>query len=220
MFDPQRYTGLGAPLQPLSARKFLLLDRESTMKPFTRFVVLLAIFGVAAVAVHADSVPANSSNLSDFKIILNDPTCPSGTNCVDIGYDGDSDLFSVLFLAPSPFQIPPGQTAACESNFDSCDLFFPDEGDGDSSDLFFGVRFFGDTPIVPGEDLTIGVSGLSEFALVLPDSFSCENQSQCANGVINFAAAPEPPTVLLLAVGILLFGIFGRRRFADQRHRA
>jgi hypothetical protein len=186
------------------------------MKQLTRVILSLVLVGCCAIIARADSVSDSSNSLGDFKVILNDPSCPSGTTCVPVGYDGSSETFSVLFLAPSPIQIPAGQTAACSTNFGKCLVFFPGDGDGDRDDFFYGVLFLGE--ITPDEDFDIGISGLSNFSLVLPNDFSCENESQCANGIIDFAAAPEPSTLLLLLAGLPLFAILRRRklRFAPN----
>jgi len=176
------------------------------IKQITRVVLLLMVFGVTAIAAHADS--------TDFKVILNDPSCtPAGTTCVSLGYDGTQTTDAVLFLAPSPIQIPAGQTAACSTNIGSCLVFFPGDGDGDADDYFYGVLFIG--KITPGEDFDIGIyDGLPGFSLVLPNDFTCETASQCANGVINFTATPEPPTALLLVAGLMFVAILRRRRSA------
>jgi hypothetical protein len=181
------------------------------MKPFTRIAVLLLIFGVAAIAVRADSAPVSSTGLGDFKVILNDPTCPSGTDCIDIGVTART--LSVLFFAPpTPILIPAGQTAACDTNFGKCTVFFPGDGDGDSDDYFYGVLFydFSGGPLKLGDDLDIGVSGITNFALTVPDGVECEPGQPCQNGVMDFAA-PEPPTVLLLLAGLPLLVILRRR---------
>jgi len=176
------------------------------MKQVTRVVLLLMIFGVTAIASRADST-------SDFRVILNDPSCtPAGTTCVTVGYDGKNDADGVLFLAPSPIQIPAGQTAACSTNIGSCFVFFPGDGDGNSDDYFYGVLFIGN--ITPGEDFDIGINGLSNFSLLLPANFQCETASQCANGVINLTATPEPPTVLLFVVGFMFIAVVRRRKSA------
>jgi hypothetical protein len=174
------------------------------IKQLMRVILVLMLFGVTAVASRADST-------SDFRVILNDPSCtPAGTTCVAIGYDGTSEADGVLFLAPSPIQIPAGQTAACSTDIGSCYVFFPGDGDGNSDDYFYGVLFIGD--ITPGEDFDIGVNGLSSFSLLLPANFQCETASQCANGVINLTATPEPPTILLLVLGLTFVAILRRRK--------
>ena len=174
------------------------------MRQITRVVLLLMLFGVTAIASRADS--------TDFKVILNDPSCtPAGTTCVSLGYDGTHDTDAVLFLAPSPIQIPAGQTAACSTNIGRCLVSRPGDGDGNSDDYFYGVLFIGE--ITPGEDFDIGIyDGLPGFSLLLPKNFQCETESQCANGVINFASTPEPPTVLLLVAGLAFLVIIRRRR--------
>jgi hypothetical protein len=187
------------------------------MKPFTRLAVLLAIFGVAAVAVRADSAPVSSTGLSDFRVILNDPTCPSGTNCVDIGVTGNNLPF-LFFAPPTPIQIPAGQTAACDTNFGKCKVFFPGDGDGDHDDYFYGVLFydFSGGPLALGQDLNIGVSGISNFQLMVPAGIQCEPGQPCQNGIIDFA--PEPSTMLLLLAGLPLFVILRRTRFRFASH--
>ncbi|MGH9685730.1 MAG: PEP-CTERM sorting domain-containing protein [Candidatus Acidiferrales bacterium] len=184
------------------------------MKQLTRAGILLLLFaGLAAIA-RADDAPAT---LNDFKVVLNDPSCPSGTICADIGYDGPSEYVSILnpvvFWATSPVLIPEGQTAACSSNFlKNCAVAFPGNGEGnpaDPFDYFYAVAYWGGT--ISQEDLDIGVSGLSSLALDLPANFECDN-SACPNGVVTLT--PEPPTVLLLISGLLLIGFLRRKRFA------
>ncbi len=188
------------------------------MKQLTRIFLSLVLIAGGAVIARADSAPVTSSSSSDFKVILNDPTCPAGTDCVALGYTGTTDTLAVLFLAPTPIQIPAGQTAACSTNFGQCLVFFPGDGDGDADDYFFGVLFVG--AVTPGEDFDIGISGLSNFSLLLPSDFSCENESQCANGIIDFATTPEPSTVLLLAMGLVFLGILRRKDFGLSQRRA
>jgi hypothetical protein len=180
--------------------------RESLMK-LLRFALFLFMFaGIAAVA-HADTTDGTSSTPGDFKVILNDPSCPSGTTCVDLGYDGSTPLLGLLFLPPNPIQIPAGQTAACGTNFGTC-FTLPGDGDGDSDDYFLGVLFIG--TINPGQDLTIGLSGsVSDFSLLLPQGFSC---ATCTNGLITFT--PEPSAALLLLFGLAFLVIMRQKRAA------
>jgi hypothetical protein len=172
------------------------------MKQLMRVALSLALFATAAMVARADSAPP-TSGLSDFHVIFNDPTCPTDYNCVDLGYDGTTALHQLLFLAPSPIPIPAGQTAACTSNFARCLVFFPGDGDGDADDYFFGVLFLG--TINPG-DFDIGVTGISNFSLLLPQGIDCPS---CTNGIISFT--PEPSAALLIFCGLAFLGIVRRR---------
>jgi len=187
------------------------------MRHLTRVAIGIALFAGLAVVALADTTSGTSGSLNDFKVILNDPSCPDATICVDLGYDGQVNLPGLLFVAPSPVQIPAGQTAACGTNFGMCLVAFPGDGDGDSDDFFYGVLFLG--TITPGQDLTIGVSGISNFSLLLPNVAGLDCPS-CTNGVINFTSTPEPSTVLLLVAGLLLLGVYSRRRIALSARRA
>jgi hypothetical protein len=176
--------------------------RGTIMKRLTRAALMVLLFAAFAIVARADSVASSSGGLSDFRVIFNDPTCPSGYNCVDLGYDGTTSLSHLLFLAPTPIPIPAGQTAACGSNFAKCLVFFPGDGDGDADDYFFGVLFLG--TINPG-DFNIGVSGISDFSLVLPQGIDCPS---CTNNLITFT--PEPSAALMLFCGLALLGIIRR----------
>lgn len=176
------------------------------MKLLRFAVILFMLAGIIAVA-HADTTDGTSSTPGDFKVILNDPSCPSGTTCVDLGYDGSTPLLGLLFLPPNPIQIPAGQTAACSTNFGTC-VTLPGDGDGDDDDFFLGVLFIG--TINPGQDLIIGLSGaVSNFSLLLPQGIDCPT---CTNGLITFT--PEPSAALLLLFGIAFLAIMLRRRAA------
>lgn len=174
------------------------------MKRLMCLALFLVVASISATAARADST-------NDFRVILNDPSCPSGANCVDLGYNGSFNLNGIIFWSPTPSPVPEGQTAACGSNFFShCadivlpyPLFPPD----DNPLSLYGVAFWGGT-ITPGEDLTIGVSGTS-LSLLLPANFECDNNA-CPNGIITLT--PEPSTVLLLISGLLALAVF-RRRF-------
>lgn len=180
------------------------------MKHLARLGLAVLLLVTMACVARADSTSDTSTAPNDFKVILNDPSCSAGADCIQIGYTGQTDLTSLLFLAPNPIQIPAGQTAACGSNFFSqCLVFFPGDGDGDADDFFYGILFF-DGTITPGENLDIGVSGISDFSLVLPSGFECDNNA-CPDGILTFST-PEPSTVLLLSAGLLLLGIIRRRR--------
>ncbi|MGA9882384.1 MAG: PEP-CTERM sorting domain-containing protein [Candidatus Acidiferrales bacterium] len=185
------------------------------MKQVTRAGIFLLLFMSLAAIARADDAPAT---LNDFKVVLNDPSCPSGTICADIGYEGPSEYVSILnpviFVATSPVLIPAGQTAACSSDFlSNCAVIFPGNGEGnptDPFDYFYAVAYWGGT-ISQQEDLDVGVSGLSSLALDLPANFECDDNA-CPNGVVTLT--PEPPTVLLFVSGLLLLGFFRRRGFA------
>lgn len=181
------------------------------MKLLTRLVLSGMILASLALATRADSTSLRSSSLNDFKVILNDPSCPSGTICVELGYDGPASSRTVNFVLPTPLQIPAGQIAACGTNFGSCQVHCEGVSDCDAGDYVDKIQFHG--VFTSDEDLDIGISGLSDFSLVLPSDFSCENASQCANGIINFATTPEPSAVLLLAAGLLVLGVLRRKHF-------
>lgn len=175
------------------------------MKQLVRVALAFLVLASFAAVAQADTTDTTSSTPGDFKVILNDPSCPSGTTCVDLGYDGSTPLLGLLFLPPNPIQIPAGQTAACSTNFGTC-VTLPGDGDGDSDDYFLGVLFIG--TINPGQDLTIGLSGdVSNFSLLLPQGIDCPT---CTNGLITFT--PEPSAALLLLFGIAFLAIMKRRR--------
>lgn len=176
------------------------------MKQLTRVVLLLMVFGVTAIASRADST-------NDFKVILNDPTCPWNAFCVDIGSTGNS---SVTYTASDPLvfnspaqAIPVGQTVACGSTVDpsmQCGVFTIPTGDPTT---FLGVAFWGFT-VTPGEDLTVGLTGTDLLTLDLPSGYACDPASACPDGMITLT--PEPSTVLLLMSGLLGLALL-RRRF-------
>lgn len=183
------------------------------MKQLIRTGVLLLFFMSLVAVVRADDTPATST---DFKVILNDPSCPSDAFCVDLGYQGDT---SVTYTVSNPLvinapaqPIPQGQTAACGSTTDpsiSCSVFAIPTGDPQT---FLGVAFWGFT-VGPDQDLTVGVSGTQLLSLDLPSGYGCDTtsgSSTCSNGVITLA--PEPSTMLLLMSGLLALGFF-RKRF-------
>lgn len=184
------------------------------MKLLARLGLVLMVFGVCAFAASADNVSATSS--TDFRVILNDPSCQTGYTCVPIGYDGSTQRTynfwdPLLFLNPDPNPIPEGQTAACSSDvFAHClDLLLWNFHDP-SDPIFAGVAFW-DGSLNPNEDLDIGVTGYG-FSLFLPSNFECDGGG-CSNGIINLTATPEPPTIFLLLGGLALLAILGRKRF-------
>lgn len=176
------------------------------MKRLMCLAFFLVVAGISATAARADST-------NDFRVILNDPSCPSTAFCVNIGSTGTgSETFTVsnplVFYAP-PQPIPAGQTAACGSTTDpsiSCGLFTIPTTDPQT---FLGVAFWGFT-LGPNQDLTIGVTGTQLLSLNLPTGFQCDPVSACPNGIITLT--PEPSTVLLLISGLLALAV-SRRRF-------
>lgn len=180
------------------------------MRHLARLGLAALLLASVALVTRADSTSGTSTAPNDFKVILNDPSCSAGADCIQIGYTGQTDLDSLLFLAPNPIQIPAGQTAACGSNFFAqCLVFFPGDGDGDADDFFYGILFF-DGTITPGEGLDVGVSGISDFSLVLPSGFECENNA-CPDGILTFST-PEPSSLLLLIAGLVCLEFVRRRR--------
>ena len=176
------------------------------IKQLTRVILLLLLFGISAIAARADS-----SN--DFRVILNDPSCPSTAFCVNIGVIANT---SETYTASSPLvfdaqeAIPPGQTVACGSTVDpsiQCGVFTIPTGDDPTT--FLGVAFWGFT-IAPNEDLTIGVTGTDLLTLDMPAGYACDPVSACPNGVITLT--PEPSALLLLMSGLLALAFF-RKRF-------
>lgn len=62
------------------------------MKQLVRVALALLVLASFAAVAQADTTDTTSSTPGDFKVILNDPSCPSGTTCVDLGYDGSTPL--------------------------------------------------------------------------------------------------------------------------------
>jgi len=180
------------------------------MKLITRALLLLMVFGVTAIAAHADST-------NDFQVILNGPDpCPTTAFCVNIGAN-DNELQTytesdpLVFYAPAQ-PIPPGNTVTCSLNGLAADVdcgpfLIPSSSDPQE---FLGVAFWGFT-LQPNEDLTVGVIGSSLLTLDLPEGYSCDPISACpSNGTI--VLTPEPSAVLLLVIGLLALAVF-RKRF-------
>lgn len=176
----------------------------------TFLALLLVVLGCAATSARADST-------SDFRVILNDPSCPQGAYCAQLGYTGTAPVTytesnPLVFYAPEPIPVVPGgQTATCASDF------FTGEGSGctvwavpstTDANTFLGVAFWGTETVDVGSGFTIGVSGTS-LSLLLPANFECDDQA-CPNGVITLT--PEPSTIVLLAGGLLFLAFF-RKRF-------
>jgi PEP-CTERM motif len=181
--------------------------RFPMVKQLTRVVLLLMFFGITAIASRADST-------NDFKVILNDPSCPTTAFCVDIGYTGTGTVTytasdPLVFNAPAQ-AIPPDQTVACGSTIDpsiQCGVFTIPTGDPTT---FLGVAFWGFTVSPDQGDLTVGLTGTDLLMLDLPSGYACDPPSACPNGIITLT--PEPSTVLLLMSGLLGLA-FLRKRF-------
>lgn len=182
------------------------------MKRLAQFACLLMIFGIVAVAAHADSTTGTVAP-PDPKVILNDPACPEGAYCVDltfIGTDspesGSSETFGpdnpLEFTTPSPF--PNGLSYTCGSDtFANCNTIVTQTPPID----FNGVYFWNGTLTV-GSTYTIGSQG-GPLLLNLPSDFSCSQG--CSNGIIELT--PEPSTAILYFLGFGLLFACTKRRF-------
>lgn len=184
------------------------------MKQLTRAGIFLMLLTSLAVVARADGTSATATSSNDFKVILNDPSCPSDAFCVDIGYGGSTTVnYTVsnpLVINAPPQPIPQGQTAACGSTTDpsiSCDVFAIPSGDPQT---FLGVAFWGFSVSPDSPDLTVGVSGIQLLTLDLPAGYSCDPPSACPNGIITLT--PEPSAAFLLMSGLLALAVF-RKRF-------
>ena len=179
------------------------------MKRVAQLACLLMIWGVVAVAAHADSTTAGSSTAPDPKVILNDPSCPEGAYCVNLTFTGDGSTTytqddPLQFSAPQPF--PNGLSYTCGS--DSPDIMCQVIVSQTPPVTFLGTYFWGMT-LSPGQVVTVGSQG-GYLQLDLPTDFACTDGG-CVNGVIELT--PEPSTAILYFIGFALLFAYTKRRF-------
>lgn len=183
------------------------------MKRVAQLICLLMVWGVVAVAAHADSTTTGSSAPPDPKVILNDPSCPEGAYCVNLTYTGDgsatyTESDPLLFSTPQPF--PNGLSYTCGS--DSPNIACQPIVSQQTPVTFLGVYFWGTgdgLTLTPQEVVTVGVEG-GYLQLDLPTDFACTDGG-CANGVIDLT--PEPSTAILYFIGFGLLFAYTKRRF-------
>ena len=174
---------------------------------------LLAILGTSAVAAQAHTPIDSGSLISDPRVILNDPSCPTGAYCVDLLYIGPTLTvgpfpFHTPFVlsTPSPDPVPPIYT--CGSNIFDVSLptgtitsFRPLRG------TFTGCDFW-DGTITSGETVTLSAAG-GPVQFTLPTGFSCPDGG-CSDGIIDLS--PEPAAALLYMTGLIFLAGLGRRK--------
>lgn len=186
------------------------------MRQVAKFACLLMVWGIVAVAAHADSTTTTTSTTADPTIILNDPSCPDGAYCVDLTFVGNGDVQAgtqqtfdssnpLEFTTPYPF--PNGLSYTCSSDtFANCNTIVTAAPPIDLN----GVYFWNGTLTV-GNTYTIGSQG-GPLLLDLPSDFTCT--VGCSNGVIDLT--PEPGTIILFAIGFLFLLGFTARGFRSS----
>lgn len=182
------------------------------MRQMARGILFLVLLAGAAIAARADVTPVDlSGSSSDFKIILNDPTCDTG--CVTLDYTGGPTDF-IYFAAENPFPVTSSNPPGCGTNLQywTC---LPILAFHNGSFYFKGVEFFGIPPITGG-DFDVELSGLPSIDLKLPNGFECAPGYSCPNDSFDVVTTPELSTFVLFGTGLVLIlgGMFWRRRLS------
>jgi hypothetical protein len=188
------------------------------MKIATRVGLLLVIFGATAIAARAQT-SIDPRTFTDPRVILNDPSCPSGAFCIDLSYTGNPKEFTLLPFGPLQFLVPgsgypnPFEYSCSEDIplFRGSPAFTFPGLPVDRRGKFHGCDFFG--YIAPGT-FTIAVLG-GPVVLELPPGFSCTD-ANCSDGEIPLTknyVTPEPDTLFLYLTGLILVLAFTRKRW-------